>query len=119
MVVATSSPSASVSPGTLELSSDIVHVPDPVPSLYEPPFIATFTLTAQGGPVTFAIVVPSTEQPYLTLTPDSGVLQAGQQQVVTVTVAPAPSPAPAPVYYNTVTVNPGSIVVTVYYTPSG
>jgi RNA polymerase sigma factor (sigma-70 family) len=50
VVIATSSPSASVSPGTLELSSDIVHVPDPVPSPYEPPFTATFALTAQGGP---------------------------------------------------------------------
>jgi RNA polymerase sigma factor (sigma-70 family) len=119
VVVATSSPSASVSPGTLELSSGIVHVPEPVPSLYEPPFTATFTLTAQGGPVTYAIAVPSTEQPYLILTPDSGTLQAGQQQVVTVTVTPAPSPAPAPVYYNTVTVNPGNIVVTIYYTPAG
>ena len=119
VVVATSSPSAGVSPGTLELSSDVVHVPDPVPSPYEPPFTATFTLTAQNGPVTFAIVVPSSEQPYLTLTPDSGTLQAGQQQLVTVTVAPSPSPAPAPVYYNTVTVNPGSIVVTIYYTPAG
>jgi hypothetical protein len=69
--------------------------------------------------VTFAIAVPSSEQSYLTLTPDSGSLQSGQQQVVTVTVAPAPSPAPAPAFYNTVTVNPGAIVVTIYYTPSG
>jgi RNA polymerase sigma factor (sigma-70 family) len=121
VVVTTSSPSpsTSVSPGILELSSDIVHVPDPVPSLYEPPFTATLTLTAQGGPVSFAIAVPSSEQPYLTLTPDSGTLQAGQQQVVTVTVTPAPSPAPAPVYYDTVTVNPGNIGVTIYYTPAG
>jgi RNA polymerase sigma factor (sigma-70 family) len=115
----TVSPSPSVSPGILELSSEIVHVPDPIPSPYEPPFTATFTLTAQGGPVTFAIAVPASEQPYMTLTPDNGTLQAGQQQVVTVTVTPAPSPAPRPLYDNTVTVNPGGIVVTIYYTPSG
>jgi RNA polymerase sigma factor (sigma-70 family) len=118
-VVVTSSPSPSVSPGTLGLSSVIVHVPDPVPSPYLPPFTATFTLTAQNGPVTYSITVPSDEQPYLTLTPDSGTLQAGQQQVVTVTAAPLPSPAPMPRYLNTVTVNPGGVVVTIYYTPSG
>jgi RNA polymerase sigma factor (sigma-70 family) len=118
-VVATSSPSVSVSPGTLAVSSESIHVPEPVPSPYQPPFTATFTLTAQGGPVTYSISVPSSEQPYLTLTPDSGTLQAGQQQVVTVTVIPGPSPTPAPFYYNTATANPGDILLTIYYTPSG
>jgi RNA polymerase sigma factor (sigma-70 family) len=118
-VVVTSSPSPSVSPGTLELSSETVHVPEPIPSPYLPPFTATFTLTAQGGPVTYSLTVPSSEQPYLTLTPDSGTLPAGQQQVVTVTVTPAPSPAPMPRYLNTVTVNPGGVLLTIYYTPSG
>jgi hypothetical protein len=118
-VVVTSSPSPTVSPGTLELSSESVHVPEPIPSPYAPPFTATFALTAQGGPVTYSIIVPSSEQPYLTLTPDNGTLQAGQQQIVTVTVTPAPSPAPVPPYYNTVTVDPGGVVVTIYYNPSG
>jgi hypothetical protein len=118
-VVVTSSPSPTVSPGTLELSAEVVHVPEPVPSPYVPPFTSSFTLTAQGGPVAYSMTVPSSEQPYLTLTPDSGTLQAGQQQVVTVTVTPASSPAPMPRYLNTVTVNPGSISLTIYYTPSG
>lgn len=109
----------SVSPGTLQLSSEIVRVPEGNPSPYVPPFTATFTLTAAGGPVTYSISVPSSEQAYLTLGPDRGTLQAGQQQTVTVTVTPAPSPAPAPPYNNTVTVNPGSVLVTVRYAPSG
>jgi hypothetical protein len=82
-----------------------------------PPYTATFTLTAAGGPVTYSISVPSGEQPYLTITPDAGTLQAGQQQVITVTVSSTASPRPP--YYNTATVNPGDVLVTIYYPPSG
>ncbi len=117
--IASVSPAPSVSPGTLQLSSDIVKVPAGNPSPYVPPFTGTFTLTALGGPVTYSISVPSSEQPYLTLTPSHGTLQAGQQQTVTVTVLPAPSPAPRPPYVNTIAVNPGGILVTIHYLPSG
>jgi RNA polymerase sigma factor (sigma-70 family) len=117
--IATVSPTPNVSPGTLQLSSDTVKVPAGNPTPYLPPFTGTFTLTAVGGPVTYSISVPSSEQAYLTLTPSHGTLQAGQQQTVTVTVLPAPSPAPRPPYVNTVTVNPGSVLVTIHYLPSG
>lgn len=105
------SPTPSVSPGTPEPSPDYVRLPE------LPPYTASFTLTATGGPVTYSISVPASEQPYLTLAPASGTLQAGQQVVITVTVSSTASPKPP--YYNTATVNPGNILVTIYYTPSG
>jgi RNA polymerase sigma factor (sigma-70 family) len=115
VVTSSPSPSPSVSPGTLHVSPSPAAIRLPQTG----PYTGTFILTAAGGPVTYSISVPASEQPYLTITPPSGTLTAGQQQVVTVTVVPAPSPAPAPLYYNTVTVNPDNIVVTIYYTPSG
>jgi RNA polymerase sigma factor (sigma-70 family) len=107
------SPSPSVSPGTLQLSSKVIHLPA------APPFTATFTMTATGGPVTYAISVPTAEKSYLTLTPASGTLKASQQQVITVKITVPASPSPKPPYVNTATVNPGAIVVTIYYPPSG
>jgi len=76
-----------------------------------------FTLTASGGPVTFAIVVPASES-YLSVSPASGKLSAGQSLQVTVTLTPNPT-GPAPASSNTLTVNPGGITVTVQYSPAG
>jgi RNA polymerase sigma factor (sigma-70 family) len=80
------------------------------------PYTGTFTLTAQGGPVRFSIVVPGSE-PYLTVTPATGKLADRQTQTITVT-APATSPAGA-LYMNTITVDPGGLTVTIVYPPAG
>jgi hypothetical protein len=105
--VVTASPSRSVAPGTLEESPSIVNLPSPSP------VFATFTLTAQGGPVTFSIAAPG--EPSLTITPTTGTLQAGQQVQVTVSVSASANPQP---HFPTVEVEPGNIVVTIYYRPT-
>jgi hypothetical protein len=122
VVTSSPSPSPSVSPGTLQVSPSpfVVKVPPPLmpsQSPQTPPYTGTFMLTAMGGPVTYSVSVPSSEQPYMTITPASGTLGAGQQQVMTVTVSSTANPKPP--YRNTATVNPGGIVVIIYYTPSG
>ncbi len=108
------SPSPSQRPGTLSLSTVTVRLIQPVTG---GPYSGTLTITAEGGPVTYAITVPGTES-YLGLSPASGKLAAGQGQVLTVTLVPNPN-GPRPMFDNTVTVNPGGLVVTVYYPPAG
>lgn len=122
IVLPSANPSPSVSPGTLQVSPSpfVVKVPPPLTtsqSPQTPPYTGTFVLTAIGGPVTYSISVPPSEQRYLTITPASGTLSAGEQQVITVSVSSTASPKPF--YYNTATVDPGSTVVIIYYTPSG
>jgi hypothetical protein len=82
------------------------------------PYTGTFSLTAQGGPVTYSISVPGSEQAYLSLTPLTGTLQAGASQVITVTLIPNPN-GPPPVFSNPVIVDPGGITVILEYPPSG
>ena len=105
VVTSSASPSPSASPGTLRPSSPIVVR---LPEL--PPYTATFTLTAVGGPVTYSISPPSSD---VTLTPATGTIKAGQQQVITVTADSAAG------YYYTATISPGSITVTIYNTHQG
>jgi RNA polymerase sigma factor (sigma-70 family) len=99
------SPSPTPSPGTLaEPSPDTIKLPDLGSS-------ATFTLTADGGPVAFTITGPTG----LTVSPASGTLTAGESVPVTVTaVGNGP-----PDFVNTLTVNPGGLTVTVDYPPKG
>lgn len=99
------SPTPSLSPGMLQPSSGVVVR---LPEL--PPYTATFTLTAVGGPVTYAISAPSSD---VTLTPRTGTINAGQQQVITVIADSAAG------YYYTATINPGTITVTIYNTHRG
>jgi RNA polymerase sigma factor (sigma-70 family) len=94
-------PTVSVSP-----SQTIYWQESPLAALYT----ATFTLTAAGGPVTYSISVPADEQ-YLTVSPQQGTLQAGQQVQITVGTSP---PGTSPPYSSTVTVDPGGIVITIY-----
>jgi RNA polymerase sigma factor (sigma-70 family) len=111
-VVVVSSPTArptpSASPGTLQASPTPVNLPSPSP------YTATFTLTAEGGPVTYTLSAPG--EPYLNITPTTGTLQAGQHVQVTVSVSANASPQPPG--FPTVDVQPGNIVVTIYYRPS-
>jgi RNA polymerase sigma factor (sigma-70 family) len=114
----TPSPSPSPLPGTLQVSATPVK-PSPSPSASPTVYTGTFTLKAAGGTVTYSISVPAAEKGYLTLTPATGTLKAGQQQVIAVKITVPVSPSPKPPYVNTATVNPGAIVVTIYYPPSG
>ena len=77
------------------------------------PYSGTFTLTASGGPVTFSVIVPGDES-YLTVSPASGTLAAGHTATITVSLTGS-----SPAYYNTLTVDPGGIAVTVLYPPAG
>ena len=80
-----------------------------------PPYTGSFRLTATGGPVTFSITdsLPVGE---LSISPASGKLTAGQ--IVTVTLS-APATGGPGKYQTPITVNPGSISVTVEYPPAG
>ncbi len=100
-------PTPTPTPGTLSESPSSVRLADASST-------ATFTLTASGGPVTYSIT--DAAGAYLTVSPASGTLAAGQ--TVTITVAANPN-SPPPTFVNTLTVNPGGISVTVYYEPSG
>jgi len=114
---ASPSPSLTASPGTLT----VAPVPPTVHLTQSPlggPYTGTFTLTAQGGPVTYSISMSSTEQAYLSVSPLTGTLQAGSSQVITATVTPNPN-GPRPLFSNRVTVEPGGITVIVEYPPSG
>jgi RNA polymerase sigma factor (sigma-70 family) len=106
VVVPTSlSPSPSVSPGTLEVS------PSPNVTLASPsPDAATLVLTAVGGPVTYSITAPG--EPYLQITPASGQIQPGEQVQVSISVSAGAAPN-----FPTVTIEPGNIIVTIYYKP--
>jgi RNA polymerase sigma factor (sigma-70 family) len=100
-------------PGTLVSSAAVVRLAQAAPG---GPYTGAFTLTAQGGPVTFTITsqAPAGE---LTVSPATGRLAAGGTVTVTIT-APAQDPAGG-VYQTSVTADPGSLVITVYYPPAG
>jgi RNA polymerase sigma factor (sigma-70 family) len=110
-VVVPPSPSPIVSPGTLQPPPTRVDLSSPPSPSPPTPYTATFTLTAIGGPVTYSISIPPSAQPYLTIAPVSGTLNAGQEQVITVTAS-----ATAGLEY-VVTVNPGGYMVLIYNTP--
>jgi RNA polymerase sigma factor (sigma-70 family) len=113
-----SAPAPSPSPGTLSVTPPPPAAVHLTQSSLGGPYTGTFTLTAQGGSVTYSISVPSTEQAYLSLSPLTGTLQAGTSQVITATLTPNPN-GPRPLFSNAVTVEPGGITVTVDYPPSG
>jgi len=97
-------PSPTPSPGTLSETPATIRIPDLDDS-------ATFTLTADGGPVSFTITGPAG----LSISPASGDLGDGDTVTVTVTaVEPGPSQ-----FMNELTVNPGDQSVEVEYPPKG
>jgi RNA polymerase sigma factor (sigma-70 family) len=110
----TTSPPPPVSAGTLAESPGTVQLAQ---SQAGGPYSGTFTLTAVGGPVTFAVDVPPGES-YLGVSPASGELSAGQAQTVTVVLTPSPDGSPPP-EASVLTVNPGGTTVTVLYSPPG
>jgi hypothetical protein len=98
------SPSPPPSPGTLSESPATIRIPELDDS-------ATFTLTANGGPVSFAITGPTG----LTIGPASGDLTAGETVTVTVTAVGNGPPA----FINDLTLDPGGLTVQVDYPPKG
>ena len=105
-------PAPPASPGTLAAVPATVHlVPDSKGNSYQ----GSFTLTAQGGPVTFSISDPAPAGT-LSVSPSAGTLRAGQAVTVTVT---APYPGGPPLYDTTLTVGPGGLTVDILYPPSG
>jgi RNA polymerase sigma factor (sigma-70 family) len=112
---ASPSPSPRPSPGTLSVSTQQVRlVQSPLGGRYS----GTFTITAVGGPVTYSIALSTAEQSYLTLSPLTGNLAAGQQQTITADLTPNPN-GPRPLFYNPVTLTPGGATVVLEYPPSG
>ncbi|HYZ52740.1 MAG TPA: sigma-70 family RNA polymerase sigma factor [Streptosporangiaceae bacterium] len=76
-------PPPPVSQGTVSVSAHLLVLV----SIMGGPPTGTFTLTAQGGPVShYAITIPSSLLGKLTVTPSSGSLAPGQSTRVTVTV---------------------------------
>jgi RNA polymerase sigma factor (sigma-70 family) len=106
------SPSPTPSPGTLTASTQEVILSQATEG---GPYTGSFTLTATGGPVTFSIT-DSLAAGELSISPASGSLAAGK--TVTVTLS-APAQGGPPTFQTPITVNPGSISITVEYPPSG
>jgi RNA polymerase sigma factor (sigma-70 family) len=104
-------PSPAPVPGTLEESpATITLTQSPLG-----PATATFTLTANGGPVTFTITVPPSAADGLSVSPSTGSLKAGQSATVTVTaIGNGP-----PTFTTELTLSPGGGTVTVRYPPRG
>lgn len=110
------SPSPSVSPGTLVVSPTTpVDLSQQTPTDPNDSYTGTFTLTARGGPVDpFTIDVPPAYAPYLTVTPATGSIAAGQSVTVTVSAPPAITKLP---YETALTVSPGGLTILIHYPP--
>jgi RNA polymerase sigma factor (sigma-70 family) len=106
------SPTPAPSPGTLTASATTVRLTQAAEG---GPYTGSFTLTATGGPVTFSIT-DSLTAAELSISPASGKLTAGH--TVTVTLS-APATGGPPAFETPITVDPGSISITVEYPPSG
>jgi RNA polymerase sigma factor (sigma-70 family) len=113
--VSSASPSPSQSPGTLSVSAAEIRLTQ---SPLGGPYSGSFTISAQGGPVTYSISVPGSEQPYLSLSPLTGTLKAGASRLITATLTPSPN-GPPPAFSNPVTIDPGALTVILEYPPSG
>ncbi len=109
------SPFPTPSPGTLSVSPAAIRLTQ---SPLGGPYTGVFTISAQGGPVSYAISVPGSEQAYLSLSPLTGTLKAGTSQVITASLTPNPN-GPPPAFSNPVTIDPGGLTVILEYPPSG
>ena len=95
------------SPGTLTVSTNSVTL-----SSSGGPYTGSFSITAQGGAVSYSIADPAPPGD-LAVSPSSGSLSAGQSITVTVTVVSAVGLASE----TDLTVNPGGLLVAVFYPP--
>jgi RNA polymerase sigma factor (sigma-70 family) len=97
----TASSSPTPPPGTLaESPATVTLEPDDITNI----LTGSFTLTAEGGPVTFTITVPADSG--LTLSEEKGTIQKGDTTTITITATGTGVPV-------TLTVNPGPIPITV------
>ncbi len=110
---ATPTPTPTPTPGTLSASPTYVRMTQPATG---GPYSGSFALTASGGPVTWTISLPTgtNGQACFSASPAGGTLKAGQSVTVVVTAINGGPPQA----YNTVTVNPGGIQVTMFYPPA-
>jgi RNA polymerase sigma factor (sigma-70 family) len=108
-------PSPTAGPTHTAIGATLSESPDTVALTQDGgTYSATFTLTARGAPVTFAVSLPASES-YLSVSPASGTLSAGRSQTITVTLTPNGHKTP---YSSRVTAGPGGLAVTVLYPPS-
>jgi RNA polymerase sigma factor (sigma-70 family) len=108
-------PSPTAGPTHTAIGATLSESPDTVALTQDGgTYSATFTLTASGAPVSFAVSVPASES-YLSVSPASGTLSAGHSQRITVTLTPNGHKTP---YSSRVTAGPGGLAVTVLYPPS-
>jgi RNA polymerase sigma factor (sigma-70 family) len=98
------------SPGTLEASPGAVTLT----SSGGGPYTGTFTITAEGGSVSYSITDPALPGD-LSISPLSGTLSAGQSATIVVTVASSAGLA----YETDLGVDPGGLAVAVDYPPAG
>ncbi|HEY1620890.1 MAG TPA: zf-HC2 domain-containing protein, partial [Streptosporangiaceae bacterium] len=110
---ATPTPTPTPTPGTLSASPTYVRMTQPAAG---GPYSGSFVLTASGGPVKFTVSLPTGTNglAYFAASPAGGTLKAGQSVTVVVTAINGGPPQA----YNTVTVNPGAVQVTMFYPPA-
>ena len=101
------SPTPPPSPGTLSVSPSSV-------TLSGTPYTGSFTITAQGGTVSYSIDNPAPAGD-LAVSPSAGSLAAGQSVTVSVTVISDVGLASE----TDLTVSPGGLTVAVIYPPAG
>lgn len=99
------------SPGTLTIS------PGPVTlaSSSGGPYTGTFTLTAQGGPVSSFSILDPAPAGDLSISPPTEALQDGQSVTITVTVESSSGLA----FETDLTVDPGGLAIAIDYPPAG
>jgi RNA polymerase sigma factor (sigma-70 family) len=100
------------SPGTLAVSATEIRMTQPAAG---GPWSATFSITAEGGPVDYSITTP---RAYLSISPQAYTLAEGVTQVITVSYVAVPD-GPPPAFDNTLAVDPGGTEVIVEYPPAG
>lgn len=106
-------PTPTPTPGTLSASPTTIRLVQSPGGSYT----GSFVLTASGGPVRYSVTAPTgpNGEVYLSPSPASGTLKAGQSLTIVITAVNGGPPT----FYNTVTVDPGGLAITVYYPPSG
>jgi hypothetical protein len=78
------------------------------------PYTGSFTITAQGGAVSYSITDPAPAGD-LAVSPSAGTLAAGQSVTVSVTVTSDVGLASE----TDLTANPGGLLVAIFYPPAG
>jgi hypothetical protein len=78
-------------------------------------YTGTFTLTAQGGPVSGFTILDPAPAGDLSIAPSTAALQDGQTVTITVTVTSSAGLA----FETDLTVDPGGLTIAIDYPPAG